>query len=171
MKCLDCNVNMRTERVSNAAPYQFERCGLDNVYLVGIEVETCPQCGGIYPIIPKMQELHRAITSVLINKSMPLSGQEIRYLRRWMGVQSQEFASLLGFGPEHLSKVENDRVQLGAAGDRLVRVYAMTKRDRLAFEDICERLDKVKRIKGSRARVHRRCHLQGENWKVETQAA
>jgi DNA-binding transcriptional regulator YiaG len=169
MLCDHCNIEMKVDQTNNDNPYRFEKCGLDNVCLVGIELHTCPRCKAVYPIIPRIQELHMAIASILIDKPVPLIGQEIRYLRRWMGVLSQDFAALLGFGPEHLSKVENGRVKLGAAGDRLVRVYAMTHRKQRAFDEISERLAKVKRIKTGRIRdtMLRRCQLlRGQTWRV-----
>lgn len=173
MQCEECNVEMKVDTATRETPYQFDRCGLDNVFLVGIERHTCPECESVYPIIPRIQELHTAIASILIEKRTPLTGQEIRYLRRWIGVESQVFADLLGLRPEHLSKVENGRLPLGASAERLVRVYAMTYKKERKFRDISEKLGRVQRIKQerTRAQLRRRCQLSGTTWKVTEDVA
>lgn len=156
MLCEECKIEMLVERATNERPYRFERCGLDHVYLIGIEKHVCPRCRAVYPVVPKIQELHKVIASALVNKSAELTGPEIRYLRQWIGMQSQDFAQLLGFGPAHLSKVENGHAQLGAAGDRLVKLYAWSNINHIAFEEVSERFRRLKRLRASKGRILRR---------------
>jgi len=169
MLCEECKIEMRVERATNENPYRFEKCGLANVQLIGIDKFVCPRCKAVYPVVPKMQELHKVIALALINKPVELMGQEVRYLREWMGVSSQDFAEVLGFGPEHMSKVENNHAKLGAAGDRLVRLCAWAKIKSVAYDEVSERFRKLKRLKASRARViHRRIELEADQtWKVQ----
>ncbi|MBV8451185.1 MAG: hypothetical protein JOZ29_02780 [Deltaproteobacteria bacterium] len=157
---------MKVDKATRENPYRFDRCGLDDVFLIGIERHICPRCNAIYPIIPRIQELHTAIASVLSEKPGALTGQELRYLRRWIGVEAQVFADLLGLRPEHLSKVENNRLKLGAVAERLARVYAMTHKQQRAFDEISA---KMQRIKGARTRaqLRRQCQFSGTHWKVE----
>jgi DNA-binding transcriptional regulator YiaG len=160
---------MKVTKATRDNPYHFDRCGLDNVLLIGIELYGCPRCGAVYPMIPRIQELHKAIAGSLVEKPTALTGQEVRYLRRWIGIEAQAFAELLGVTPEHLSKVENNRLTLGGAADRLVRVYAMTHKQQAEFEAISE---SVKRIKDARARARLRRQYQynGSRWRVESEA-
>jgi DNA-binding transcriptional regulator YiaG len=169
MRCEECNIEMRVDKATHENPYQFDRCGLDDVYLIGIERHTCPKCNALYPIIPRIQELHTEIASILIEKASALTGQEIRYLRRWIGVEAQVFANLLGLRPEHLSKVENNRLKLGTAAERLVRIFAMTHKRERKFQDISRKVQGIKDAR-QRARLRRRCQFSGTRWKVEDEA-
>jgi DNA-binding transcriptional regulator YiaG len=167
MRCDDCNIEMRVDRATRENPYRFDRCGLDNVFLIGIERYVCPRCKAIYPMIPRIQELHAVIASILIEKSGSLTGQELRYLRKWIGVEAQVFADLLQVRPEHLSKVENGRIaKLGATADRLARVYAMTYKNGQEFQEIFERVQRAKKNR-ERAELRRQYHFSGKGWKAE----
>jgi DNA-binding transcriptional regulator YiaG len=170
MRCDDCNIEMKVDRATRENPYRFDRCGLENVFLIGIERHVCPRCKSIYPMIPRIQELHAVIAAILIEKSGPLTGEELRYLRKWIGVESKVFADLLQVRPEHLSKVENGRIaKLGATADRLARVYAMTYRNEQEFQEI---VDRVQRVKKSREHggLRRQYHFSGKGWKAEQAA-
>lgn len=62
--------------------WHYKECGLDNVYLVGIEVRTDPRTGSREPVIPQFEDLHNCIFLSLLRKRARLSGKEVRYLRR-----------------------------------------------------------------------------------------
>jgi transcriptional regulator with XRE-family HTH domain len=80
-------------------------------------------------VIPHIAELHNVIALDIVNQPGPLSGEEIRFLRKYAGFPAQKFASLLGVSPEHLSRVENGHAaKLGDPTDRLVRALALTAR-------------------------------------------
>ena len=173
MKCTECSSEMRVQKATHEKPYHFERCGLDNVFLAGIDLHICDRCNFAYPIIPRIQDLHRTIASILIEKRAALEGQEIRYLRKWIGMEAQAFAEILGLRPEHLSKVENGKLPLGAAAERLTRVYAMTYKQKMEFGEISERLPRVQRTKDARTRranLPHRCQFRGNRWRVEEEA-
>jgi DNA-binding transcriptional regulator YiaG len=107
------------------APYAYRLSGLDNLFLVGITVRVCPRCSVESPIIPRIGELHQQIANFLIRKPALLSGKEVKFLRKHAGFPSNKFATLIGIGPEHLSRVENSPSQsLGESADRMVRVIS-----------------------------------------------
>jgi DNA-binding transcriptional regulator YiaG len=162
-------MEMKVERSTEANPYHFDRCGLDYIYLIGIERLACPRCGASYPIIPRMAELHRVIAGIVIEKPAELSGQEVRYLRSWIGVQAKEFAKWIGCDPAYLSRIENGHhAALGESADKLVRVYAMTHKEKMAAEEISERLQRASKRRKARQRCFR---FVGQRWREQNEEA
>jgi DNA-binding transcriptional regulator YiaG len=137
--------------------------GLENVLLVGINVFECPECEAVCPEIPRIDELHRVISSVLIAKSTILSGQELCFLRRTAGISGQDFAELLGISPEHLSRVENGKHAVSNSLDKLSRV--LVSQDTNVREIL---LGVAKELRSIRTSVFA---LRNNGWKVKRKAA
>jgi len=78
-KCEVCGQAMVTKKATMADPYRYEMSGLDNVFLAGIEVGRCGKCDARVPVIPKIEQLHKAIAKYLVFKKDLLSGKEIRF--------------------------------------------------------------------------------------------
>lgn len=163
-ECERCHGRMERRTTTAAQPYNYRLSGLDNVRLVGIQVQRCPRCDVELPAIPRIGELHRVIARTLLDLDRPLQGQEIRYLRKFAGVAAQDFAALLGVRPEHLSRVENGHTAtLGASADRLTRGIAA-----LALNDP----DTVRQVLTAAARAERRRRprpvtlVAGRRWKL-----
>jgi putative transcriptional regulator len=124
-KCELCGGALAVRNATAERPYRYEMSGLDNVLLAGIEVRECKKCGAAVPVIPKIADLHRAIVKYLIFKKDPLTGKEIRFLRKNAGITANHFAALLGIDPAHLSRIENGKTEaLGSATDKLARAIA-----------------------------------------------
>lgn len=124
-KCEICGGALAVRKTTAERPYRYEMSGLDNVLLAGIDVRECKKCGATTPIIPKIADLHRAIVKYLIFKKGPLTGKEIRFLRKNAGITANNFAALLGIDPAHLSRIENGKTDtLGPATDKLARAIA-----------------------------------------------
>ena len=87
-------------------------------------------------MIPKLGELHRVISKTLIGKVAPLSGEEVRFLRKNAGFSSTRFAALIGVGQTHLSKVENGLKHLGVSADKMVRIMAEAASDTERMREI-----------------------------------
>ena len=89
-------------------PWRYVECGLDNVYLAGIEVEIDPETGREQPIIPQFEDLHDCIFLGLLRKSARLSGKEIRYLRRHLlWTQTVAAGKLYLSGPQYWCSLES----------------------------------------------------------------
>jgi ssDNA-binding Zn-finger/Zn-ribbon topoisomerase 1 len=52
--CGECGSNLQIIR---GEPYHYVGCGLNNVYLHGINQYKCPRCGESGPEIPKVEAL------------------------------------------------------------------------------------------------------------------
>lgn len=123
MNCPKCGKPARKMRKD----HRFRESGLDNVVLKGAEVHKCA-CGEEAVRIPMMQALLDKIGEALVNKPGPLTGPEIRYLRKNAQLSSQAFAGYLQQTPETLSRWENAKRAPGRDCDLLVRLtYAALK--------------------------------------------
>lgn len=118
MKCDICKGNtviLRGQR------YQYTESGLNNLYLDNIELRVCERCGDKSPRIPRIVELHAAIGHAIALQQAPLRGNDIRFLRKQLGMQAREWARLLRVDVSTFSRWENDERQLGPQSEALVR--------------------------------------------------
>ncbi|MCC6793008.1 MAG: hypothetical protein IT336_15070 [Thermomicrobiales bacterium] len=124
-ECSACGEGARVERGS----YQFVESGLDNVFLVGIELVTCDTCGNRDPIIPRINELMRCLASAIVGKPCRLAGPEVRFLRKYLQMSAAELATMLSVDKTTLSKWENDEHPIGSSSDRLLRAFTLVLGD------------------------------------------
>jgi len=97
----------RRVKATKDRPWHYTDCGLDNIWLIGIEVETDARTGEEEPIIPQLRDLHDCIFATLLQKSGHLAGPEVRYLRRHLGWTQAIAAEKLGFNsPQYFSELE-----------------------------------------------------------------
>jgi len=101
--------------------YPYKECGLDNVVLIDVLVFHC-SCGEIALQIPAMSMLHCTIAFELIKKPTLLSGQEVRYLRNFVGYTAREFADMLGTTNITVSRWENGFTRITRNNDRVLRL-------------------------------------------------
>ena len=122
---------MQKRTASAEDPYRYSSSGVPGILLYGIPVHRCPRCGAETAVFPRIAQLHRVMARELAGKAGPLTGDEVRFLRKGAGLSASRFAALLGVTPEHLSRVENGHyASLGPAADRLARAIALLALDR-----------------------------------------
>lgn len=127
--CWECGSNLQIIR---GEPYHYVECGLDNVYLHGINQYRCPRCGEDGPEIPKVEELHLFIGKNIVCQEAQLTGPEIRFLRKELGLKSKEMANILSVAPETYSKWENSRGDISEVYDMQLRLlYVLNAEDRV----------------------------------------
>jgi len=141
----DCEVNSITKVSTNRAPYHFVGCGLRDVYLVGVKYSVCAVCGNQAAELPVIGKLLDEIATAVADSSEPLTGAQIRFLRRRLWKSAQSFADLVGVTREQVSRWENDRNRPESSADKLIRMLvrygepALTKRrtsDRIVIDVI-----------------------------------
>jgi putative zinc finger/helix-turn-helix YgiT family protein len=117
MKC-SCGGRIK----STVENYRYDAAGLSSVTLQAVKVHRCEGCGETGVTIPRIERLHRAIAEALARKPSPLVGEEIRYLRKYLGLSSQGFAECMGVSREHVSRWETGAKVMSPPADRLLRL-------------------------------------------------
>jgi len=111
--------------------YPFKESGLNNVTLINVELIQCSVCGNVDPIIPDVNDLMRALAWHSATQRYRLSGEDVRFLRKYLKMSGVDFAQLLGVDKTTLSKWENDADIIGTANERLIRSVALSLGDGL----------------------------------------
>jgi putative zinc finger/helix-turn-helix YgiT family protein len=116
-----CSFEERKATLNN--PYHFVDSGLPSVYLAGVKYRVCVQCGKRSADIPALKQLMAVIAQAIIENESPLTGPEIRFLRKRVGKKSSEFAKIIGVTPEQVSRWENGHNRPEVSADKLIRVF------------------------------------------------
>ncbi|HEX5876456.1 MAG TPA: hypothetical protein VFY60_17540 [Pyrinomonadaceae bacterium] len=127
IQCSNCGKKANVVRGS----YCFIESGLSWVTLQGIELIQCEHCGNEDPIIPRINDLMRALAVALIAKPYRLTGEEVRFLRKYMRKTAAELAQMLHVNKTTVSKWENNEDPIGDQSDRLLRVITVALGDGL----------------------------------------
>jgi transcriptional regulator with XRE-family HTH domain len=154
-------------------PYHFVGSGLPNVYLVGVEYEVDRETEEQRAAIPRLPDLLTWIAVTLLSKEAPLTGEELRFLRKRVGKSSKDFAELLGLTSEQFSRIENG-LRLTPSNDKLVRLLVMglSVVEALKQPELMERVAKQTWTShvGPNQRIIARVDA-AQGWTVETKAA
>ena len=126
--------------------YLFLESGLDNVMLRGVKLLKCNKCGSVAPVLSKINELMRVITAAVILQPSPLTGKQIRYLRKYIGLTGEQFGKKLGLTKEHVSRLETEKHTVGEQTERLIRYLAISTDADLqrTITQLFARLDNIK---------------------------
>lgn len=116
--------------------YCYTESGLENVWLDDVEIFECT-CGEKFALISEIPKLHVRIGKDLLMKQGQLSGREIRFLRKNLGLKSKDFAELLMVTNITLSRWEHGEITPTRSMDRLIRLtYANRMRLAKVARDI-----------------------------------
>ena len=98
-KCTSCGRDTHISRGN----YHFDEIGLP-VTLKNVELVKCDECGTVEPIIPNMNGLMHAVALAVITQERALTGEEIRFLRKYLGLSTSQFMKLLHINQSTLSR-------------------------------------------------------------------
>ena len=119
--CIECGGEVAIKK----GTYRFRESGLDTVVLKGVEIVRCPACGDESPIIANLDGLLRTLALAIVTSKLPLTGPEVRYLRKYLGMSGDQFARMLHTDKSTLSKWETGAVNIGSKSDLLIRAVAL----------------------------------------------
>lgn len=164
MICAMCE-NKKPLKTVTVRAYRYKESGLDNVILHGVKESRCEACGETYFSYGNIDKLHNLIAHHLIRKTDVLTGQEVRFLRKFLGFSSAAFAKLVGYEIEHLSRIENGKNEVQKTFDHLVRMLVanhLPDRDYKLQDLFLEgKAMKIKWLEFS---------LKGKDWKLDKAA-
>src|ERR1700674_5286665 len=120
--CFECHRGMRGRREN----YRYTEARLKSVTLTNVLVFHC-ECGAIVAELPAIGQLHTLIADHLFRKKTLLSGEEVRFLRKWVGYSATELAETTGYSKSIISRWENDRQKIAKEPDRLLRLVVFAK--------------------------------------------
>lgn len=123
LKCDRCDGTMKPD----VRDVRYPESGLPNVILQGLRVYVCSSCQAETPEIPNLLQLHQVIAKALLTKPATLTGPEIRFLRRHVGLKAAEFAEQLGTTPVTVSRWETKANAIALKTDRLIRLLCVRK--------------------------------------------
>jgi putative zinc finger/helix-turn-helix YgiT family protein len=129
MTCPDCETTMKT----GLENYRYDECGLPYVVIEGVEVSRCPKCGTHEVSILGIESLHTFIAHTVAEKGTRLTPEELRFLRKYLGFSSVDFAEIVGVKPETVSRWENGAKVPSPVADRLVRMLALSTEPAAAY--------------------------------------
>lgn len=156
MRCPSCNAEM-TRRLGD---HHYTESGLDNVFLHQVEIFDCP-CGEQVVGIPNLPRLHDLIAKTILGKKALLTGQEIKFLRKNMGLTALALAKLLGVNNATISRWEHDEHPIQEPTDRLLRlVYALNKG--ISAGDLMRDFPEIQAQQTAPAQID----LTSENWQA-----
>lgn len=123
------------------APYHYTECGLDDVYLVsGYEREATGY--GEAVSVKKADDLHVEIGFYLATEEKMLTGKELRFLRKEMGLTQAELGQYVGLDAQTVARWEKDQYPVTPAADIVIRLLYLEHIGRLP-EKLREMLNKL----------------------------
>jgi putative zinc finger/helix-turn-helix YgiT family protein len=141
--CPNCNLRGKIRK----GKYHYTESGLRNVWLMGVEIFIC-ECGETFAFIPCPQELHKLIARILLRKEDQLTGREICFLRKHMGLKAKDFAKQVGVQNVTISRWEHGDTIPPESIDRLIRFFYATE---MNLYDVALEIKKInfrKHVKG-----------------------
>ena len=120
--CGKCGGELRMQPIPR---YQArtELMGGMHVELIDVvQALVCKKCGTVLRTdIPDMPGLVAAVAVSRAKEPIKLSGQEIRFLRKAVGLTAKELASDLDVSEETVSRWENGHLAIGNSVERILR--------------------------------------------------
>ena len=161
--------DLEEKKATSSSPYHFVGSGLPNVYLIGIKYKVCKICGDGAADIPAIKKLMQVIARAVVESEAPLTGPEIRFLRKRLGKKSSEFGRLIGVTSEQVSRWENSHNPPERSADKLIRVfYSMLSKDRKLRAKMSQDLEDWLSTVANEGEVPNiRAKLKNREWKAE----
>ena len=106
--------------------YRYTECGLDNVFLEGVDVLRDDHGDEVYHI-DNILDLHKMIAHAIISRRGGLSGPELRFLRSEMGLTQEELAKRLGCTRVTISRWERNEEAINLNAEVVVKLLTAEK--------------------------------------------
>ena len=104
----------------NAEPYRYRQCGLDGIFLLN-GYEWHEHDGARHVSITDIDGLHTAIGRHLVLHRQALAPQEIKFLRKTLGLSQAELAEDLGKTSQSVARWEKGVNDIPTSAEKLLR--------------------------------------------------
>ena len=140
-ECSNCGEMIHTRRGMHC----YAESGLSHVVLQEVEIADCAKCGNSDLVLRRPARIHEAIASALANSPGRLSGEQLRFLRKHLGLSGDELGEYLHTDKTKISKWERGEDRIGPSNDRLIRLLAaaLDKEMRPRVSAIAEHLPQI----------------------------
>jgi transcriptional regulator with XRE-family HTH domain len=106
-------------------PYHLKGMGLPNVYLLnGVSIDIDPNYGKLITI-EDIPGLHHAIGLHIVTKPDEMSGEELRFLRKELGLTQEALAHRLRVNVQTVANYEKGKTGMAAAETAVRAMYAL----------------------------------------------
>lgn len=138
MKCIQCGQKMEVRHETRRS-----YAGLEDVVVEGVEVRHCSSCGEEEVSYPNIEALHTRIAQSLAEKTAALTPREVRFLRTYLGLASEDLSKRMGVTRDTVVRWErgDKPLKMGPTAERLLRLMVM--RESPVEQYPLERLDSV----------------------------
>lgn len=140
--------------------------GISVTLIDGAFSAKCPKCGEEYTSIPLMDQLLKVIARSLISKAGLLTGEEIRYLRKHLGLDLKQFSKLTTYDVASLSRIENNKTKVSPMFDRQVRFLVQANQEDRDY-DLHDAILSDELLSLTRLRMI----FEGKAWKLQLKAS
>lgn len=106
------------------ATYHYTECGLDNVFIEGVN-ELQDHSDEDTVVIPAIGLLHKVIAEGIVLMPTKMSGRELRFLRSEMGMTQSKLAEVLKVTLLTIGRWEREETPIKDAAEMLVRLMAI----------------------------------------------
>ena len=106
--------------------YRYTECGLDNVFIEGIDVRVDDD-GEEVLYIPAVNELHKTIARGIVESETGMAGQELRFLRTMMGLTQAELGKHVHHDAQSVARWEKNRTPIQPSSETVIRLLAVEK--------------------------------------------
>jgi putative transcriptional regulator len=125
MKCPACGT---AKMAATQGAYKYDESGLPNVTLLNVTIRKCAHCGEEAVEIPAISQLHEVLATAIVRKESELTSDEFRFLRKYLGYSSADFAKLIDVQPETISRWETGAKPISSLADRLIRMLIVKEK-------------------------------------------
>jgi DNA-binding transcriptional regulator YiaG len=123
--CHGCERPYEVFEATVVNPYHYTESGLENWWLAGIDVYSCPNCESLSAEIPDIDGLHELMAKNILLTPFSMTGPELRFLRKETKLRLKDFAERLGVDPKTITNWEASE-RLNKTTDLTVRVVVAT---------------------------------------------
>lgn len=107
-------------------PYHYTECGLDNVFIYGMNPITDDKGEKVFSI-PKINKLHKSITEDIVSKQAMIAGKELRFIRTRMGLTQSELAKIIHKDHQTVGRWEREETLIDQNAELIIRLLAIEK--------------------------------------------